>query len=982
MHNQDTKDSLTKTPPDTDHISKACTSDEGIHSEKSISQDPISAGISKANTPTCGNSDKVTSKNESKVSHKTPSNCQKAAQLQKISDSQPSLAQQRKFREMELAILEEFHDVISDHLTPDKRVLGKPVEITFKKGIEIKPIHITIARPVPIHLKAEADKTLDKYLREGVLVPVSHPTEWLSPGMWVPKGDKKSVRLVTDFSHINKFIQRNVTPFASASDCIQMIPAGTRVFCSCDCLSGYFQIPLSEKASYLTTFLLPNGKFRYLSAPMGLSNSSDEFLSASDKAIAHLDFCIKLVDDILVYAKDEDELMDRVRQLMLALRAANITLSKKKLKISSSVKFAGSLISQAGVAPDPSRIQALVGLTPPENVKEARGWLGAVGQLNIYHPHLAWFLKPIQALTKKDTKWNWSTECDRNYQEVKKLLLEHLNLKFYDPKKPSILMTDASFFGVGFCLVQTAKRDEKGTPIKFDLIKAGSRTLRDVESRYSVSEVEATALHWGLKKCDHYLRGAPDVEAWSDHKPLCGMKEKPLFSLTSRLCRIFEKMAGYDFKLKYVKGASHYLPDYLSRKPFSSPTTEDTTFCKAVDSGTPDAGEDVVHDKTFEHLLHLCRKDKDYSQVYKKLLYRDIPDTTDTLEVQSFLPVWSDLSISGDLILLGQKIVIPFAARRWILTALHKGHQGLDRTLALARVRYFWPSMSKDIKTLCKTCTDCIRYLPSQQKEPLKQTLAKRPFEQLSTDVFTCMGKKFLICVDRFSTFPFVIALQNETASHVVSKFEELFLNMNFSPVSIRSDSGKCYVAKEFQEFLGRWGIVHEPSSPHFKQCNGQAEASVKKCKKLLEIHSGVFSSKFRSALNILRSTPTVFLSTADGQEGPSPTQLLYGQQTRIPELPSLDSVHEPIDWREVSEYKKATARIRQQYYDQNARSLRQLPVGTQVVIQDPISRRWCRFGSIKQTKKSTRSYIVECENGTLLERNRRFLRPLYDPDS
>ena len=135
-------------------------------------------------------------------------------------------------------------------------------------------------------------------------------------------------------------------------------------------------------------------------------------------------------------------------------------------------------------------------------------------------------MKPVQNLTKKGAVWNWDETCNNAYNEVKKLIKEHLHLKFYDPNRPAILMTDASYHGFGYTLVQTAKFDTYGRPSKFDLIMAGSRTLKPVETRYSVTEIEATGLHWALGKCNHFLKGAKGTECWVDHKPLVGLRSK------------------------------------------------------------------------------------------------------------------------------------------------------------------------------------------------------------------------------------------------------------------------------------------------------------------------------------------------------------------------------------------------------------------------------------------------------------------------
>jgi hypothetical protein len=76
---------------------------------------------------------------------------------------------------------------------------------------------------------------------------------------------------------INSFINRTVHPFPSPRDVVKNIKPESQWFCSLDALSGYYQIQLDEESSFLTTFLSPQGRFRFLRAPMGMKNSSDIF---------------------------------------------------------------------------------------------------------------------------------------------------------------------------------------------------------------------------------------------------------------------------------------------------------------------------------------------------------------------------------------------------------------------------------------------------------------------------------------------------------------------------------------------------------------------------------------------------------------------------------------------------------------------------------------------------------------------------------
>ena len=95
------------------------------------------------------------------------------------------------------------------------------------------------------------------------------------------------------------------------------------------------------------------------------------------------------------------------------------------------------------------------------------------------------------------------------------------------------------------------------------------------------------------------------------------------------------------------------------------------------------------------------------------------------------------------------------------------------------------------------------------------------------------------------------------------------------------------------------------------------------------------------------------------------------------PSLPSMDHCYEPISWKNATQYKRETARIRQEYYDNNARSLSQLLPGQKVVLQNPLSKRWTSFGEILKIQDTKRSYLVLCDDGKVLDRNRRLIRPV-----
>ena len=175
----------------------------------------------------------------------------------------------------------------------------------------------------------------------------------------IVKPDGKNVRMVTDFTKLNSFVKRPVHPFAFVSEILQTVPASAKFFAKMDAVNGYFQIALDEESSMKTTFLLPSGRYRYLRIPQGLNASSDEWCRRSDTVIDGLPWAKKIVDDILVWAASLPELKTRVETIAESCKKMNITLSRRKFEVGRQIQFAGYIVGDNGIKPDPERVRAI-----------------------------------------------------------------------------------------------------------------------------------------------------------------------------------------------------------------------------------------------------------------------------------------------------------------------------------------------------------------------------------------------------------------------------------------------------------------------------------------------------------------------------------------------------------------------------------------------------------------------------------------------
>ena len=138
--------------------------------------------------------------------------------------------------------------------------------IFLNNPVDVKTTHIINARPIPLHYQDKADALVQKLVDESIITKVDIPTVWCSPAFFVKKPGG-GLRLVTNYTGLNKRVRRAAHPFPTTQDVVAGLDPLATVYAKVDALS-YFQVPLSKEASYLTTFLLPSGMYRYLRLPL------------------------------------------------------------------------------------------------------------------------------------------------------------------------------------------------------------------------------------------------------------------------------------------------------------------------------------------------------------------------------------------------------------------------------------------------------------------------------------------------------------------------------------------------------------------------------------------------------------------------------------------------------------------------------------------------------------------------------------------
>ena len=210
---------------------------------------------------------------------------------------------------------------------------------------------------------------------------------------------------------------------------------------------------MEEGSQKYVTVNTHKGLFQYKRLPFGVASAPALFQRTMESLLQGLPSVCVYIDDILVTGKDSDEHLRNLGEVLRRLEEAGMKVKREKcLFLLSEVEYLGHVISSAGLRPSEAKAAAITGAPAPTNETELKSFLGLVNYYAKFLPNLATALAPLYQLLRKDVKWQWESEQEAAFEEVKKLLKSSQLLVHFDSELPLILACDASPYGVGAVL--------------------------------------------------------------------------------------------------------------------------------------------------------------------------------------------------------------------------------------------------------------------------------------------------------------------------------------------------------------------------------------------------------------------------------------------------------------------------------------------------------------------------------------------------
>ncbi|KAM8865066.1 uncharacterized protein ACB058_006440 isoform 2-T2 [Synchiropus picturatus] len=299
-----------------------------------------------------------------------------------------------------------------------------------------------------------------------------------------------------------------------------------KFFSTLDLTSGYWQVEMTPRARKAAAFCTTKGLFEWNVMPFGLCNAPATFQRLMDRVLAGLQWetCLVYLDDIIVLGSDVEQMLERLGQ---------------------------------GVATDPVKVDKVKNWPTPRSVMEVRQIVGLASYYRCFVKNFASAAKPLHELTKKYAQFNWTTECQNAFDELKDKLSTAPVLSYPLDQGELYLDTDASDCGIGAVLSQVQCGEEK-------VLAYGSRRLSVTEQNYCTTRRELLAVVNFTTHFRQYLLGR-SFTVRTDHSSLRWLTK--LKEPEGQLARWLEKLAEYDFQVVHRPVAQHLNADAMSRRP-------------------------------------------------------------------------------------------------------------------------------------------------------------------------------------------------------------------------------------------------------------------------------------------------------------------------------------------------------------------------------------------------------------------------------
>ena len=636
-------------------------------------------------------------------------------------------------------LLQKYRDIFRIKLGADPPARVEPLKIECVAGA--RPFKTPQRRYAPVQT-AFINKTIKDLERVGAVR--RNPTaKWASPALAVPKPGSSELRFTVDLRGVNA----RTVPVQSAMPHLEsklQETAGSRVYAKLDSPHSFWQLPLAKVSQEMMSIQTPAGVFTPDRLLQGGSDSGNHLQAELQHHFSSIKKLLQWIDDFLLHAKTEAELIDLLEEFFRICQAINLKMHAKKTTLfCKQVTFCGRIISADGIQHHPRHFESLLSMKRPKMAHELQQLLCATNWMRTSLPNYAAMIAPLHtlleqvyakvgkrtkaAIRKQTINSSWGREHDEAFNIIKTQLAATVKLAHVKENYHICLFTDASESHWAAILTQVPsdqrKKDieeQEHEPLYFL-----SGSFKNASSNWSVPEKEGFAIVESMTRLDHIVMGR-QVNIFTDHANLVYLYDPhgknpgmPRHTAT-KLMRWALKLSAYRYVVEHLAGERNVWADMLTRWAVKTPDAvkAKTVAAKVMLLSPIQPGTDKAFDMpTEQDLREAQRKAKEKAPKDCKIV--------DGLWKTTKGAVWIP---DGDNVM-----------KLRVLIAAHTGpagHRGQAVTLANMTPRFVWKSIKEDTQSFISSCLHCeCSKTPSVVPRPLGHAVhAEKPNEMLHFD--------------------------------------------------------------------------------------------------------------------------------------------------------------------------------------------------------------------------------------------------------
>ncbi|GBM33314.1 Transposon Tf2-6 polyprotein [Araneus ventricosus] len=738
---------------------------------------------------------------------------------------------------------------------------------------------------IPLMAKKYAQQEINNLLEAGIIEPSS--SSYCFPVIFIKKkqnpndsNSEPKFRMVVDYRLLNSITETFKICLPKISEIIKSI-AGRKIYCVLDLKSAFFQIKLRDEDKRKLAFCTEMGNFQPTRLPFGSKNSTSYFHTLISKCLngitgKNVQF---FLDDIIIAADSLCELKVTLQAVFDRLIKFNLTLDPSKLQLCKpEITYLGFDLNANGFSPSEQNVK-VTNFPRPKNLKQVQMFLGMLNYFRGLIYDYAGIVEPLVKLTKKNTPFVWSIECENAFNTVQEIILKKPTLKNFDPNLPISLITDAS--KIAICGILLQKKDNVYYPLEFF-----SRKLTPAECKYPSIRRELLAIYASVKHFHDQLLGEK-FELLTDAKPLTeyqSLDKKP------------EIVARWLLYLGTFSFTPTHIPGSLNPADFLSRVVEENSL-------------NVNNITLFQPNDKLSMQNISIEQKQDAILSKIMNDLSVNKQCKQYF-----LDVNSGLLMIKNahknkkkivnRIVIPKSLIKVCIETAHAPHFGVRKTFEFIRHKYQWKGMYLDTKNFCEHCEKCLENKP-KAKLTQTQMIPKRnlaPGQCIAIDVVGKLprstdNKNFILTIiDHYSRYLEAYPLQNITSRTIINCLNKYFANFGL-PKFLITDNATNFISNEMVKFLDRLNIQHRKSSIYYPMANGLLERAHRTMKESL---ASMCESTFQWSDKLL-FFKLYYNNSIHSVTKFAPAEIFFGRMQNLP----LDSFFEPITVENESKYLK-----------------------------------------------------------------------------